>query len=149
MLVYEKAIWSIGLPFVVSTLASAYLMAANLSAYGYVGLSAGAAHLLEVFGDARLHAEYMAPIYEGRWTGTMALTEPGAGSSLADVATLEQLVRGKLVELDTTLKLSQAGQTERWRSILDNDVGLRIGREIAVWSWPKYREYFEGTATVR
>ena len=78
----------VGLPFVVSTLASAYLMAANLSAYGYVGLSAGAAHLLEVFGDARLHAEYMAPIYEGRWTGTMALTEPGAGSSLADVATL-------------------------------------------------------------
>jgi len=32
---------------------------------------------------------------------------------------------------------------------IDNDVGLRIGREIAVWSWPKYRAYFEGTATVR
>jgi hypothetical protein len=32
---------------------------------------------------------------------------------------------------------------------VDNDVGLRIGREIAVWSWPKYREYFDGTATVR
>ena len=32
---------------------------------------------------------------------------------------------------------------------IDNDVGLRIGREIAVWSWPKYRTYFDGTATVR
>jgi hypothetical protein len=32
---------------------------------------------------------------------------------------------------------------------IDNDVGLRIGREIAVWSWPRYRESWEGTATVR
>jgi hypothetical protein len=32
---------------------------------------------------------------------------------------------------------------------LDNDVGLRIGRELAAWSWPKYRAYFDGTATVR
>jgi hypothetical protein len=31
----------------------------------------------------------------------------------------------------------------------DNDVGLKMGREIAVWSWPKYQEYFNGTAKVR
>ena len=75
------------LPLVVSTLASAYLMAANASAYGYVGLSAGAAHLLEAFGSEELRSRYMEPLYEGRWTGTMALTEPGAGSSLSDVRT--------------------------------------------------------------
>lgn len=32
---------------------------------------------------------------------------------------------------------------------VDNDVGLRVGREIAAWSWPKYREYFTGKAKVR
>lgn len=32
---------------------------------------------------------------------------------------------------------------------IDNDVGLRIGRQIAVWSWPRYRAYWDGTATVR
>lgn len=32
---------------------------------------------------------------------------------------------------------------------VDNDVGLKIGREIAVWSWPKYQAYFDGTATIR
>jgi alkylation response protein AidB-like acyl-CoA dehydrogenase len=74
-------------PLVVSTLCSAYLMAANLSAYGYVGLAAGAAHLLEAFASAELRAAYMEPIYSGRWTATMALTEPQAGSSLAEVAT--------------------------------------------------------------
>ena len=29
----------------------------------------------------------MAPMYAGTWTGTMALTEPQAGSSLTDVQT--------------------------------------------------------------
>jgi alkylation response protein AidB-like acyl-CoA dehydrogenase len=75
------------LPLTVSTLAGAYLMAANLSAYGYIGLTSGAAHLLEAFGSDELKARYMAPLYDGRWTGTMALTEPHAGSSLADVLT--------------------------------------------------------------
>jgi alkylation response protein AidB-like acyl-CoA dehydrogenase len=75
------------LPLTVSTLASAYLMAGNLSAYGYAGLTTGAAHLIEAFGDAHARATFMAPLYEGRWTGTMTLTEPQAGSSLADVQT--------------------------------------------------------------
>lgn len=32
---------------------------------------------------------------------------------------------------------------------IDNDVGLETGRKLAVWSWPKYQEYFNGTAKVR
>lgn len=32
---------------------------------------------------------------------------------------------------------------------IDNDVGLKVGREIATWSWPKYQAYFQGTAKVR
>jgi alkylation response protein AidB-like acyl-CoA dehydrogenase len=75
------------LPVTVANLASAYLMAANLSAYGYVGLTASAARLIESFGSEALRTEYMVRMYEGRWTGTMALTEPQAGSSLSDVKT--------------------------------------------------------------
>lgn len=78
------------LPLCVFALASAYLMAGNCAAYGYVGLTQGAAHLLEAFGDERLRREYMQPMYEGRWSGTMALTEPQAGSSLSDVATVAE-----------------------------------------------------------
>ncbi|AKT38591.1 acyl-CoA dehydrogenase [Chondromyces crocatus] len=73
------------LPFTIMTLASAYPMAANLSAYGYLGLTAGAARLLESFGSDDLKERFMAPMYSGAWTGTMALTEPQAGSSLSDV----------------------------------------------------------------
>ncbi len=75
------------LPLTVATMASAYLMAANLSACGFAGLTTGAAHLLEAFADDALKARYMTRLYAGEWTGTMALTEPQAGSSLSDVAT--------------------------------------------------------------
>ena len=75
------------LPLTVAVLAHGYLMAANLSAYGYVGLTTGAAHLIEAFGDDALKREIMTRMYAGEWTGTMALTEPQAGSSLADVTT--------------------------------------------------------------
>jgi len=91
-------------PLTVFSLATAYLMAGNLSAYGYLGLTQGAAHLLEAFGDEALRTAYMARMYRGEWTGTMALTEPQAGSSLADITTTAEptpdgyyLVRGSKI----------------------------------------------------
>ena len=75
------------LPLTISTAAMAYLMAANGSAAGYAFLTTGAAHLIEAFGDEALQTTYMRPMYDGTWTGTMALTEPQAGSSLSDVKT--------------------------------------------------------------
>lgn len=75
------------LPLTVATLSHAVLMAGNLSAYGYAGLTTGAAHLIEAFGSDALKATYLEKLYSGAWTGTMALTEPQAGSSLADVTT--------------------------------------------------------------
>jgi alkylation response protein AidB-like acyl-CoA dehydrogenase len=75
------------LPYVVATLCSLYGMAANLSAVSYFTLTAGAAHLIEAFGDEALKSEMMTRMYSGEWTGTMALTEPHAGSSLTDVGT--------------------------------------------------------------
>jgi butyryl-CoA dehydrogenase len=75
------------LPLTVATLSNAYLMAGNLSAYGFAGLTTGAAHLIEAFGSPELKAAVLEKLYSGTWAGTMALTEPQAGSSLADVTT--------------------------------------------------------------
>lgn len=75
-------------PLTVTTLSHVFLMAGNLSAYGYAGLTTGAAHLIEAFADTRTKALFLEPMLSGRWTGTMALTEPQAGSSLADVQCL-------------------------------------------------------------
>ncbi|MGE0787812.1 MAG: acyl-CoA dehydrogenase [Sandaracinaceae bacterium] len=76
-----------GVPQLAFGIASAYLMAGNLSVYGYAGLTSGAAHLIERFGTPELDRAYRQPMLDGRFTGTMALTEPQAGSSLADVTT--------------------------------------------------------------
>src|SRR5258708_26072737 len=75
------------LPVTVGAMAAHYLMAANAAAFGYLGLTEGAAHLIEAFGSAFLRSEVMPKMYAGEWSGTMALTEPHAGSSLADVKT--------------------------------------------------------------
>jgi hypothetical protein len=31
----------------------------------------------------------------------------------------------------------------------DNIAGLKLGRDVAQYSWPKYKEYFDGTAKAR
>ncbi len=75
------------LPATIACLAEAYLMAGNLSATAGLGLTTGAARLIENFGSDELKAKFMDRMYSFEWTGTMALTEPQAGSSLTDVET--------------------------------------------------------------
>ena len=75
------------LPTTIVAAAQAYVKAANLSVFSYIGLTTGAAHLIEAFGDEEARRTFMEPMYAGEWTGTMALTEPHAGSSLGDLTT--------------------------------------------------------------
>ncbi|MBN1103370.1 MAG: acyl-CoA dehydrogenase [Deltaproteobacteria bacterium] len=50
-------------------------------------LTHGAAHLIESFGTEDLKGRYVARMYGGEWAGTMCLTEPDAGSNLANTQT--------------------------------------------------------------
>ena len=59
--------------------------AANYSASTYPELTSGAAHLITSFGNDDMVAAYVPNMLSGKWQGTMALTEPEAGSSLADI----------------------------------------------------------------
>ena len=61
--------------------------AANYSASVYPMLTNGAAHLIESFGSKELVETFVPHMFGGRWQGTMALTEPQAGSSLAEITT--------------------------------------------------------------
>lgn len=76
------------LPYSVGMAVNGLFAAANLGISNYSMLTTAAAHLLTVFGTAEQKALYAAPMIEGRWTGTMCLSEPQAGSSLADITTL-------------------------------------------------------------
>ena len=50
-------------------------------------LTEGAVHALQAFGSRELLDKYLAPMIAGKWTGTMNLTEPQAGSDLNAVRT--------------------------------------------------------------
>ncbi len=50
-------------------------------------LTHGAGHLIETFGTEELKRLYVANMFTGKWSGTMALTESNAGSNLAALRT--------------------------------------------------------------
>jgi len=50
-------------------------------------LTHGAAHLIENFGSRELKERFVPNMFSGQWAGTMALTEPQAGSNLAAIRT--------------------------------------------------------------
>lgn len=75
------------LPATVHNAAAFIFQAANYSASVYPFLTTGAANLIRSFGSPELIDTYTPNMYNGRWQGTMALTEPNAGSSLSDIST--------------------------------------------------------------
>ncbi len=75
------------LPITVGSMSRFVFSAANYSGSVYIGLTFGAAHLITSFGSQELIDAYVPNMFAGKWQGTMALTEPQAGSSLADITT--------------------------------------------------------------
>jgi alkylation response protein AidB-like acyl-CoA dehydrogenase len=71
-----------GLPQVVGTAVTEYILSANHSFEMYQGLTAGAVASLLVKGSDELKQKYVPTMITGRWTGTMNLTEPHCGTDL-------------------------------------------------------------------
>jgi butyryl-CoA dehydrogenase len=75
------------LPETVMAACNGFFTAANPGTAGYPFLTSAAANLIRIFGSESQQARYLEPMLSGRYAGTMALTEPQAGSSLADIRT--------------------------------------------------------------
>jgi alkylation response protein AidB-like acyl-CoA dehydrogenase len=75
------------LPMAVAQAAFAWIAAANISTSGYVMLTIANANLLAKFGTPEQIETFVKPMLAGRFSGTMALSETQAGSSLADILT--------------------------------------------------------------
>ena len=72
-----------GLPKAIGAMCTEILNAANLSFALCPLLTDGAIEALLTAGSEEQKATYIPPMIEGRWTGTMNLTEPQAGSDLS------------------------------------------------------------------
>lgn len=73
------------MPGVVMNAGGLIFQAANGNMAAYSFLTTGAANLILAFGSDELKATYLGKMAAGEWQGTMALTEPQAGSSLSDI----------------------------------------------------------------
>ncbi|KAA0022323.1 acyl-CoA dehydrogenase [Antrihabitans cavernicola] len=83
----DSAIGGSQLPATVSAAGFAWIQAANVGSAAYPFLTVGNANLLAAHGNAELVDTYVKPMIAGRFHGTMCLSEPQAGSSLADITT--------------------------------------------------------------
>lgn len=75
------------LPSSIERAGVAYMMAANPGTTGYAFLTIGNANLLMAHGDREKVKPYVDAMIAGKCFGTMCLSEPQAGSSLADIRT--------------------------------------------------------------
>ena len=75
------------LPTAVAGAGLAWFHAANISTAGYVLLTLANANLLAKYGTPEQIEAFLKPMLAGRFSGTMCLSEPQAGSSLADIVT--------------------------------------------------------------
>ncbi|MBT0568539.1 acyl-CoA dehydrogenase [Williamsia sp. CHRR-6] len=84
---FDESVGGMQLPTVVSRASLAWFQAANPSTSCYPFLSVGNANLLMEYGTPEQIDTWVRPMIEGRFYGTMCLSEPQAGSSLADITT--------------------------------------------------------------
>ncbi|WP_306356729.1 MULTISPECIES: acyl-CoA dehydrogenase [unclassified Nocardia] len=75
------------LPYSVFTACMSWFHAANVGTTGYALLTVGNANLLATHGSPEQVDRFLRPMLDGRSFGTMALSEPHAGSNLADITT--------------------------------------------------------------
>lgn len=75
------------LPPIIASAAGAFLSVAGGVGMGYNMLTTANANLLQAHGSDELINTWVKPMREGRFMGTMAMTEPGSGSGLGDLIT--------------------------------------------------------------
>ncbi|MFW2421176.1 MAG: acyl-CoA dehydrogenase [Porticoccaceae bacterium] len=114
------------LPATVAASCHAFTTAANTATAAYPFLTIAAANLIEHFADDALKQRYLPLLRDGRSAGTMALTEPNVGSSLADITTKAELGEDGCYRVSGGKMYISGGDQD----ITDNIVHLVLARVV-------------------
>jgi alkylation response protein AidB-like acyl-CoA dehydrogenase len=142
------------MPLTLGAAVEEMLDAANLSWSTYPLLSHGAKEALLHHGEAWQQAVFLKPIVEGRWTGTMCLTEPHCGSDLGLLKTRAEPQAGDTYAVSGTKIFITAGEHD----FTDNIIHLVLARlpdappgvkGISLFIVPKFRVARDGTVGAR
>lgn len=138
------------LPFVVTMAVNGMFVAANLGVSNYAFLTVANANLIAAFGSEEQKRLFLPPMLEGRWFGTMCLSEPQAGSSLSDITTRAAPREDGTWRLSGSKMWISGGDHE----ITENIVHLVLARTpgapagvkgISLFLVPKYRVEADGS----
>ncbi len=123
----------------------------NTSAAMYVNGTWGAAMLIDKFGSEALKAMYMRKLYAGDWAGTMALTEPDAGTSLGDIkATARKAPDGDYYLISGVKRFISSGDHDLTENIIHPVLARIEGapagvKGISLFLVPKFRVNDDGS----
>ena len=121
---FDHDLGGMQLPVMVANFMQGIFQAANAPAVGYVFLTSSNAHMLQACGSEALRARYLPPLIEGRWFGTMCLSEPHAGSSLSDIRCMAEPVGDGSYKLTGTKMWISGGEQD----ISENIVHMVLAR---------------------
>ncbi|OOG63949.1 acyl-CoA dehydrogenase [Rhodanobacter sp. B04] len=142
------------LPGVLGIATTEIFQSGNLAWSLYPLLSEGATHALEMHGEEWQRERFMKPIVEGRWTGTMCLTEPQAGSDLGLLKTRAEPGEGNTYKITGTKIFISAGEHD----LTENIVHLVLARlpdapegsrGISMFIVPKFKVNEDGSLGAR
>lgn len=84
---FPEEFGGLNMPMSVNLIKSEMMGTANWAFSMYPGLSVGCMNTIMQYGTPEQKATYMPGLVEGRWSGTMCLTEPQCGTDLGQVKT--------------------------------------------------------------
>ncbi len=136
-------------------IACAFMFSAtNVGTAGYPFLTVGAANLIASFGSEEQKARFLVPMVEGRFFGTMCLSEPQAGSSLSDITTKAEPAGDWTYRISGRKMWISGGEQEMSENIvhmvLARIPGAPAGvKGISLFIVPKYRVGEDGSLGAR
>ena len=113
-----------GGPYAIGVILAELQSGANTAFNMYPGLTHGAADLLETFALAEDQQRFLPPMLEGRFAGTMCLTEPHAGSDVGATTTRARHLEGNVYAISGTKCFISSGDHD----LSENIVHLVLAR---------------------
>jgi alkylation response protein AidB-like acyl-CoA dehydrogenase len=143
-----------GMPMSLGLIKSEMMGTANWAFTMYPGLSLGAMNTIMQYATPEQAKTYMPPLTEGRWTGTMCLTEPQCGTDLGQVKTKAEPAGDGSYRITGTKIFISAGEHDLAENIV-HVVLARLPdappgtRGISLFIVPKFLPNADGTVGAR
>ena len=137
------------LPVTMTQAAFSLFKGANVGTAAYPFLTIANANVIRRFGSTEQREKYLKPLLAGRFFGTMALTEPQAGSSLSDITTSATPVGDGTYRIHGNKIFISAGDHELSENIIHLVLAKIPGgpagvKGISLFIVPKYRVNDDG-----